>query len=148
MALVDADYRFIWASVGALGNTHNFTLLRSTDLWKRIVGGGMIPNVVQKVEDVKIPSLLSGDVAFLLGTLILEPRGDAILPDDKQYFNYKNSRARLVSEGAFGRLKIRFIVLFSKCESNKETVKLYGLACVVVHNFVLKLCNDVVSLIV
>ena len=27
-----------------------------------------------------------------------------------------------------------FRVLFHKCESNKETVKLYGLACVVVHN--------------
>ena len=96
MALVDVDYRFIWASVGALGNKHNSTLLRSTDLWKRIVGGGMIPNVVQKVEDVKIPPLLLGDVAFLLGTLILEPCGDAILPDDKQYFNYKNSFRRSI----------------------------------------------------
>ena len=27
-----------------------------------------------------------------------------------------------------------FRVLFHKCESNKETVQLYGLACVVVHN--------------
>ena len=27
MALVDAEYRFIWASVGAPGNTHDSTLL-------------------------------------------------------------------------------------------------------------------------
>ena len=26
MALIDAEYRFIWGSVGALGNTHNSTL--------------------------------------------------------------------------------------------------------------------------
>ena len=65
---------------------------------------------------------------------MLKPHGDPILPDDKRYFNYRNSWARLVTEGAFGRLKMRFRVLFRKCESNKETVKLYGLACVVLHN--------------
>ena len=31
-------------------------------------------------------------------------------------------------------MKIRFRVLFCKCESNQETVKLYGLACGVLHN--------------
>ena len=39
MALVDAVYRFICASVGAPGNTHDSTLLQSTDLWKKIVDG-------------------------------------------------------------------------------------------------------------
>ena len=46
IALVDAEYRFICASVGAPGNTHDSTLLQSTELWKRIIGGEMIPNVV------------------------------------------------------------------------------------------------------
>jgi len=32
MALVDAEYRFIWASVGAPGNTHDSTLFQSTEL--------------------------------------------------------------------------------------------------------------------
>ena len=45
MALVIAEYQFIWASVGAPGNTHDSALL-------------MIPNVVQQVEDVEIPPLL------------------------------------------------------------------------------------------
>ena len=47
MALVDTEYRFIWDSVGAPENTHDSTLLQSNDLWKRMVGGEMIPNVVQ-----------------------------------------------------------------------------------------------------
>ena len=47
---------------------------------------------------------------------------------DKPYFDYRNRRARLVTEGALERLKIKLRVLFRKCESNKETVKLYGLA--------------------
>ena len=75
---------------------------------------------------------------------MLKPHRDAILPDDKRYFNYRNSRARLVIEGAFGRLKIRFRVFFRKCESNKETVKLYGLAWVVPHNLCIE-WGDLVS---
>ena len=66
--------------------------------------------------------------------IYVEPHGEAILLDDKRYFNYRSIQARLVTEGAFGRLKIRFRVLFRKCESNKEIVKLYGLAYVVLYN--------------
>lgn len=63
-----------------------------------------------------------------------KPHGDAVLTKIKRYFNFRHSRARLVTEGAFGRLKSRFRVLFRKCESKKENVKLYALACVVLHN--------------
>ena len=94
----------------------------------------MIPNVVQKVDDIKILPLILGEGALPLWTFILKPHRDAMLSDNKQYFNYRNSRARLVTEGAVWRLKIEFRVLFRKCESNKETLKLYGLACVVLHN--------------
>ena len=107
MALVDAEYRFIWASVGAPGNTHDSTLMQSTELWDRIVAGNVIPNIVQQID---IPPLILGDGAF---------HGDAVFPEDKRYFNYRHSRARLVTERAFGRLKSRFRVLFRKCESNK-----------------------------
>ena len=114
MAVVDAEFWFIWASVGVPVNTHDSTLLQSTDLWKRIVRGEMILNIVQQVEDVEIPPLILGDGAFPLWTFMLKPYRDALLPHDKRYFNYRNSRARLVTEGAFGRLKIRFRVFFRK----------------------------------
>ena len=103
-------------------------------LWKIIVGGEIILNLVQQVEYIEIPPLILVDVAFSLWTFMLKAHGDAILPDNKWYFNYRNSRARLVTEKALGRLKIRCGALFRKCESNKETAKLYGLACVVLHN--------------
>ena len=106
---------------------------------KKIVDGKVIPNVAQQVENVEIPPLILGDVAFPLRTWIMKPHGDAILPDDKRYLNYRHSRARLVTEGAFGRLKSRFRVLFRKCESHKEIVKMYGLACFVLHNLYIEL---------
>ena len=143
MALVDTEYRFIWASVGAPGNTHDSTLMQSTELWDRKVAGSVIPNIVQQIENVDVPPLILGDGAFPLRTWIMKPYGDAVLPEDMRYFNYRHSRARLVTEGAFGRLKSRFRVLFRKCQSNKETMKLYGLASVVLH----KLCIELGDLV-
>ena len=90
--------------------------------------------IVQQMENVEISPLILGDGAFPLRTFLLKPHGDSLLPDDRRYFNYRNSRTRLGTEEAFGRLKIRFRVLFRKCESNKKTVKLYSLVCVVLHN--------------
>ena len=72
----------------------------------------MTPDVVQQVGDVQIPSLILGDGAFPLRIFMLKPHRYAMLPDDERYFNYRNSRARPVTEGAFERLKIRFRVLF------------------------------------
>ena len=100
MGLVDSEYRFVWPSVGAPGNSHDSTLIQSTELWGRIVEGNVIPNVVQQVENVDIPPLILGDDALPLRTWIMKPHGDAVLPVDKRYFNYRQSRARLVTEGA------------------------------------------------
>ena len=75
-----------------------------------------------------------GDGAFLLRTWITKPYGDVVLSGEKRYFNYRGSRARMVTEGAFGRLKSRFSVLHKKCESDEETVKAMALACVILQN--------------
>ena len=148
MALVDAEYRVIWASVGAPGNTHDSTLLQSTDLCRKIVEGDFIPNVAQKkkkkIEDLEILPLILGDGAFPLRTFLMKPHGDAVLPDNKRCFNFRHSRARVVTEGVFRRLQSRFRVLYHKCKCNKETVKLYGLACVVLYNICIER-DDLVS---
>ena len=49
MALVDAEYSFIWTAVGTRENTHDSTLLHSTDLQKNVFVGEKIPNGVQQV---------------------------------------------------------------------------------------------------
>ena len=64
----------------------------------------------------------------------MKPHGDAVLSPKKVYFNYRLSRVRMITECAFGKLKGRFKVLFLKCESKMETVKIIGLACDVLHN--------------
>ena len=134
MALVDAKYRFIWTSIGAPGNTHDSTYFQSTDLWGKICAGEIIPSISPILDAIEIPPLILGDGAFSMRSWIIEPHGEAVLTEERRYFNFRHSRARLVTEGAFELLKSRFRVLHRRCESNKETVKLMGLACVVLQN--------------
>ena len=52
----------------------------------------MIPYVIQYMEDIEILPIILGDGAFLLRTFMMKLYGDAILPDDKLYFDYRNSQ--------------------------------------------------------
>ena len=134
LALADAHYRFIWASIGAPGNTHDSTYFQSTSLWEKITKGKLIPSKIQTVDDIEIPPQILGDGAFPLRSWLMKPYGDAVLTLDKRYFNYRSSRSRMVTEGAFGKLKERFRIFHKKYESNKETVKIMALAFVILHN--------------
>ena len=68
----------------------------------------------------------------------MKPHGDAVLTPENAYFNCRLNRARMITEGTFGKLKGRFRVRFANLKVKKETVKIIGLACAVLHN----LCID------
>ena len=82
------------------------------------------------------PSIL-GDSAFPFKTWLTKPFTNAVLTPQKHYFNYRLSRARMVTECAYGQLKGRWWVLERKCESPSEIVRMVTLACIVLHN----ICN-------
>lgn len=54
-------------------------------------------------------------------------------PHKKALYNYRLRWARMVTEGALGKLKSRFRALLTTCESRKETMKAIGLSCVTLH---------------
>ena len=64
----------------------------------------------------------------------MKPYTNAKLTGKKRYFNYRLSRARMVTECAYGQLKGRWRILLRKCESLPEEVKMITLACMVLHN--------------
>ena len=76
-------------------------------------------------------------------TWVIKPYGDVILNEQKRYLNNRLSRERIVTEGAFGKLKGRWRVLSKKCESNPETLKRFGLASMVLHNICIEM-RDVI----
>ena len=65
---------------------------------------------------------------------MMKPFAHAVLTEEQKYFNYCLSRARMVTERAFGHLKGRWCVLLRKCESSDEKIKQIALACIVLHN--------------
>lgn len=134
MGLVDAKYRFIWASCGYPGNNHDSIIFQSTNLWQNIQCEGLIPEIAKKVSDVSVPPLIVGDSAFPFCPWLMKPYGNSVLDRKQGYFNYRLSRARMVTEGAYGQLKGRWRVLLRKCESSRNEVRLSTLACVVLHN--------------
>ena len=134
MAMVDAKYRIIWASTGFASNAHDSIIFQATDIYAEIARGNRFPSIAQREGNVDIPPLILGDSAFPFHTWLMKPYGNAVLTPEQRYFNYRLSRARMVTEGAYGKLKGRWHVLSRKWKSKVETVKATTLACVVPHN--------------
>ena len=137
MAMVDSKYRFIWGSCGFPGNSHDSIIFQSTDIWTSIMENEAILKIGKEIEGVHIPALILADSAFPLKCWMLKPYGNAVLTAKQRYFNYRLSRARMVTEGAYGQLKGRWRILHRKCESSAKEVKIITLACVILHNICL-----------
>lgn len=134
MGLVDAKYRFVWASTGFPGNTHDAMILQSTQLWKDIANNNLLPAILKKIGAVEVGPLIVADSAFPCTTWIMKPYSFANLTPEERNYNYRLSRARMVTECAYGPLKGRFRVLFRKCECSEQTIKAITLAFIVLHN--------------
>lgn len=144
MAMVDAQYRFIWGSCGYPGNSHDSIIFKSTELYTDIIENAAIQQIGHKVGSVRVPPLILGDSAFTMHPWLMKPYTNAV-PDAKQrYFNYRLSRGRMVTECAFGQLKGRWRILLRKCECTPQQVAKATLACMVLHNICLDL-GDTIS---
>ena len=134
MGMVDAKYRFIWASAGWPGNSHDAIIFQATNLYTKLAEGTAFPPIAHHENGVSIPPLILGDSAFPFKPWLLKPYTNATLMPEQSYFNYRLSRARMVTECAYGQLKGRWRVLLRTSENDKETVRAVTLACVVLHN--------------
>lgn len=132
--MVDGKYRFIWASCGDPGNSHDSTILKSTKLWEDMTGGEIIPQIGKDIGGVNVSPLVLGDSAFPLKPWLMKPFISAVLTLMQSNFNYRLSRARMVVECAYGQLKGRWRILLRKCESTPVELRSACLACIVLHN--------------
>ena len=144
MGMVDARHRFVWASCGFAGNSHDSIIFQSTNLWSKITCGQTIPDIGKDVEGVNVPQRILGDSAFPFQSWLMKPYTSAVLTPSQQYSNYRLSKARMSIEEAYGELKGRWRVLQRKCESAQE-VRDNALAYIVLHNICIergRLCVD------
>ena len=91
MALVDANYKFIWVSVGANGSASDAQVFNHSELRTMLEENnlGLLDADTLPGDDRNTPFLLIGDDAFPLRTWMLKPYSRRNLTDDERIFNYR-----------------------------------------------------------
>lgn len=136
LAVVDSNYKFIWATIGAPGSNSDTEVWNETDFKKLLERGELgFPEPEPLPQDNEdMPYYLVGDDIFGLRSWLMKPYSSRGLTNDERILNYRLSRARRVSENAFGLLVHRFRVLLNTAYHRPKTVKLITKTCVVLHN--------------
>lgn len=78
-AIVDSKYRFIWASSGYPGNSHDATIFQSTNFYSKILDQTLLPCYSKKANDTAIYPTLLGDPAFPFLPWMMKPYTNTVL---------------------------------------------------------------------
>jgi len=136
MALVDADYKFLWLSCGANGSASDAQLWNQCELKTAIEQNDIGFPQAEPLprDDRNMPYFLIGDDAFALKSWMMKPFSRRNMADDERIFNYRLSRARRIVENAFGILANRFGCLLTSLRQKPETVVSMVMSCCCLHN--------------
>lgn len=137
LALVDANYKFLYVDIGVNGRISDGGVFRESSLKK-----GIDRNLLDFPEDcnlpgseIKVPYVIVADDAFPLSKRLLKPYPFRGLSIEKRIFNYRLSRARQTVENAFGILTNRFRILQGTINLGPEKAEIITLTCCILHNF-------------
>lgn len=128
-ALVDAEYNFLYIDVGANGRANDGAVFQASTLNIALEGNSL--NLPEK-------AVIVADDAFPLRKDILKPFSKRNLSISERVFNYRLSRARRVSENAFGILVSRFRIFERPIALLPETVDLVVKSACALHNWLRK----------
>ena len=136
-ALVDANYRFMYIKAGINGSVSDSTVFESTKLYEKLMKGqlklpvdGPLPGT-----NIEVPYVFLGDSAFAVNKHFMKPYSIRNISHNRRIFNYRLSRARRVTENAFGILSSRFRIFRSSIGINLDNVDHVILACCALHNY-------------
>ena len=111
LGLVDADYKFMYLDVGAVGSESDagiFSQTRLKNLLEHTQANLPPPEPLSTVPDgCPVGYFIVGDDAFALTNWMLKPYPNRGLSREDRIYNYRQCRARRVVENAFGILANR-----------------------------------------
>ena len=140
LALVDANYKFVYVDIGASGRAGDAGVFSESTLKKAL--GNTTLNLPSAATIEGIPSTICyhivADDAFPLTQNIMKPYPHRNLDNPKRIFNYRLSRARRVVENAFGILANRFRVFLTTIKLSPDKVVDIILAACCLHNFMIE----------
>lgn len=137
LALVDANYKFIYVNVGDLGKNSDAGIYSRSNLAARLEANTLNIPEPKALPGTRVlqPHVIVGDEAFPLKTYLMRPYPAAQLDDQRRIYNKRHSRARRVSENAFGILCQKFRIYYRNICLSPDHVDSVILATCVLHNF-------------
>ena len=153
VAIVDYNYKFIFADVGCQGRTSDGGVYQNSFFYKATQENLLdlspdkpLPVCNNPYYDSQntepMPYVFLADDAFPLGKHCLKPYSRSGLTPMKRVFNYRLSRFRRVTENAFGILTYRFRVFTTKMYSDPDKATTITLASLVLHNILRQLSHE------
>lgn len=138
LALVGPNYEFLYVDVGKNGRMSDGGILEETTFYSKLKSGELnLPTNDETVNNYNFTFL--GDEAFGLDVHFLKPYAHREIDYEKRIFNYRLSRARNVSENAFGIISARFRVLHTAINlKSHDSICYVVLAICALHNFLIK----------
>ena len=136
MALVDANYEFIYVDVGTNGRVSDGGVWGNSTLCHSLKNStaGLPPDTKLTDSNRTLPYVLVGDDAFPLQTYLMKPFPFRDQTNEQRIFNYRLSRARRVSENAFGIMSNKFRIFQSPIHLSPSKTEIIVLACTALHN--------------
>lgn len=141
LAVVNANYEFIFLHTGINGRVSDGGVLHETVLFDKLKNGSLNvpPPISIPGTEYTLPYVFLGDEAFPLMENLHKPYSQRNgLTKEERIYNYRQCRARRVVENAFGILATRFRVFHTDIAISVEKVDYIVLAACVLHNFLLK----------
>ncbi|XP_049764668.1 uncharacterized protein LOC126093298 [Schistocerca cancellata] len=139
LALVDANYKFLFVDIGRNGRMNDGAIFRESALFMKLMDGSLNlpPKSPLPGSDICVPYMFVADDAFALKENLMKPYPERDMTPEKRIFNYRICRARRVVENAFGIMSNKFRILLQTIPLSVSKVELITKVCCLLHNFVL-----------
>ena len=116
-AIVDFRDLFIDVNIGWPGKVHDARVFANSSCYIKGTNGTMFPNWPRTIGGVSVPLVILGDAAYPLLPWLMKPyMENASTTHQQRNYNYRHSRARMIVENAFGRLKGRWRCLLKRID--------------------------------
>lgn len=140
LALVDANYRFLYIDVGAYGRNSDGGVYNASSLSRALETNAIDMPSPDRLgaTDIISPYTIIADDAFPLKTYLMKPYSQRGLQPNQIIFNYRLSRARRIVENAFGHICQRFRVLRQPIQLAPHKVEIVVFAICCLHNYLLR----------
>lgn len=138
-AVTDSRMLFMDVSTGWPGSIHDARVLRLSGVFREIENGTILTRPATVINRTNVRPIILGDPAYPLRPWLLTPFPAGALTAAQQRFNYRLSKARVIIERAFGKLKSRWRCLLKQLEESTNRVPQTIITCCILHNICIRM---------